>query len=208
MLDWSSCGLSHQHSDVIRLVFLSVSGGWSICSWDRSKSIRKKRYKKFREVLSFCSKCGGTMQVKIHSNVYPFSRWDIDQDFSKSHLVYNDVELLPRARRTALPPIESDIWVYWNESRNENWFAQRKVFCDKMTRKVELSRLPARHPTIKHFASLKASRRQLRLCETSFGLRQSQFHGQVRGRFLFGARFPVSPLELAEFCFLCFICPG
>ena len=52
-----------------------------------------------------------------------------------------------------------------------------------MTRKVELSRLPARHATIKHFASLKVSRCQLRLCETSFGLRQSQFHGQVRGRF-------------------------
>ena len=106
--------------DLIHLLLRPCQKNLDVYAWCRSKSIRKKRYKKFREVLSFCSKCGETMQVKIHSNVYPFSRWDIDQDFSKSHLVYNDVELLPRAHSTALPPNKVWYWVYWNESRNEN----------------------------------------------------------------------------------------
>ena len=123
------------------------------------------------------------MQVKIHSNVYPFSRWDIDQDFSKSHLVYNDVELLPRAHSTALPQIKYDIeYIEMNPEMKTNLRKERFFVTRRLGLKVELSRLPARHPTIKHFASLKVSRCQLRLCETSFGLRQSQFHGQVRGR--------------------------
>ena len=102
MLDLSSCGLSHQRSDVIRLVFLSVSADPFALETAANRS--KKRDIRSFEKFCVSAKCGGTMQVKIHSNVYPFSRWDIDQDFSKSHLVHNDVELLPRAGSTALPP--------------------------------------------------------------------------------------------------------
>lgn len=170
----------------------------------RTKSIKKKIYKKFREALSFCSKCGGTMQVKIHSNVYPFSRWDIDQDFSKSHLVYNDVELLPRAHGTALPPNRLWYWVYWNESRNEHVFCEIKRIGGL---KVDmLSRPPARHPTIKHFASLKVSRRPAEVVWNLLWATAIPISWTGSRQVLFGERCPVSPLELVEFCFLRFIC--